>query len=381
MSCPHCQGIDRRRLIGLLGLGVASVLAGCDVKPRSAFTTADPVRPSPHPAPTSSAATAPATSPTPSAPTPVPIPQPVPGPSQLFWQGPPAAVAARQVAITIDDGFCAECAQAYAALAQTTGIHITFNPNGCYGEIWTPLASTLRPLIEAGQVQIGNHTFNHWDLIRLSDAQITAQLEQNDEWIQRTYGITARPWWRPPYGYHNARTDELAASIGFTNVLMWNGSYGDSTLLKPRVLLSLAMQYLQAGAIMLGHANYPTVTHLFPQIAEIIASRGLHPVTLDEMFGTSRSTGRSISAESERLRPELSRLLNSLIDLAAGVPVSSAGTRPDCRFHVLARPLLRSRAAFPPGVRHIVESAFSRPKDPRYGAASSGEHWPRGART
>jgi peptidoglycan/xylan/chitin deacetylase (PgdA/CDA1 family) len=81
-----------------------------------------------------------------------PIPPPVPGPSEVFWQGPPAAVAARQVAITIDDGYYAECARAYAALAQATGIHITFNPNGCYGDIWTPLAKTLKPLIEAGQV-------------------------------------------------------------------------------------------------------------------------------------------------------------------------------------------------------------------------------------
>jgi peptidoglycan/xylan/chitin deacetylase (PgdA/CDA1 family) len=200
-------------------------------------------------------------------------------------------VAANQVAITIDDGFCTECVQAYTTLAQTTGIHITFNPNGCYGEIWTPLATTLKPLIEAGQVQIGNHTFNHSWLTELTDTQITAQLEQQEEWIQQTYGITARPWWRPPYGYHNQRTDALAASLGYTNVLMWNGSYGDSTLLKPQTLLNLATEYLQPGVIMLGHANYPTVTGLFPQIAEIIAGRGLHPVTLDEMFGTSRSTG------------------------------------------------------------------------------------------
>ena len=127
---------------------------------------------------------------------------------------------------------------------------------------------------------------------QLTDSQITAQLEQNEEWIQQTYGITARPWWRPPYGVHDQRTDGLAASIGFTNVLMWNGSYGDSTLLTPQALLSLATQYLRPGVIMLGHANHPTVTQLVPQIAAIIASRGLHPVTLDEMFGTSRSTGR-----------------------------------------------------------------------------------------
>ena len=287
MTCPQCQGIDRRTLVRLLGLGVAGVLTGCD-KPRSAAPAAIQVRRAPtsreRPAPTS-ATTSPAALP--------PIPPPAPGPSQVIWQGPPAAVAARQVAITIDDGFCAECVHAYAALVQTTGIHITFNPNGCYGEIWTPLAKDLKPLIETGQVQIANHTFNHWWLTELADGQVTAQLEKNEEWIERTYGITGRPWWRPPYGAYDERTKELAASIGYTNVLMWNGSYGDSTLLRPRVLMNLARQYLRPGVVMLGHANYPTVTRLFPEIAKIIARRGLHPVTLDEMFGTSRSTGRS----------------------------------------------------------------------------------------
>jgi peptidoglycan/xylan/chitin deacetylase (PgdA/CDA1 family) len=292
MTCAHCLGIDRRALLGLLGVGIASVLAGCDNKARIAAAAASHVHPGRHPAPASTT-TAPTTLPPQAIGALAPIPPPTPGPPAVIWQGPPEAVAARQVAITIDDGYCPECAQAYVALAQATAIHITFNPNGCYGEIWTPLAEALRPLIEAGQVQIGNHTFNHWALTGLSDAQITAQLEQNEEWIQQTYGITARPWWRPPYGYHDARTDELAASIGYTNVLMWNGSYGDSTLLKPSVLLNLAREYFHPGVIMLGHANHPTVTRLFPQIAEILATRDLHPVTLDEMFGTSRSTGRS----------------------------------------------------------------------------------------
>ena len=295
MTCRHCLGIDRRALLGLLGLGVAGVLAGCDIMPDRAATPSTHLHPSTHPsrpATTAPSTTAPAT-----------IPPPAPGPAQVFWQGPPAAAAARQVAITIDDGYCAECAHAYAALAQSTGIHITFNPNGCYGSIWTPLAKSLKPLIEAGQVQIGNHTFNHWQLTDLSDTQITAQLEQNEEWIERTYGITARPWWRPPYGVHDERTDQLAASVGYTNVLMWNGSYGDSTLLRPWVLLMLAKRYLHPGVVMLGHANHPAVTHLFPRIAEIIASRDLHPVTLDEMFGTSRRTGRSTRTKVNDRRP------------------------------------------------------------------------------
>jgi peptidoglycan-N-acetylglucosamine deacetylase len=284
MTCRNCLGIDRRALLGLLGLGAAGVLAGCDIKPDHA--AAEPAHAGPRPRPVRRPATA-------SPPRLPPIPPPVAGPSQVFWQGPPAAAAARQVAITIDDGYCAECAHAYAALAHATGIHITFNPNGCYGEIWNPLAKVLKPLIEAGQVQIGNHTFNHWWLTELTDAQVTAQLEQNEEWIEQTYGITARPWWRPPYGAYDDRTNELAAAIGYTNVLMWNGSFGDSTPISPRALLHLAREYLQPGVVMLGHANHRTVTHLFRQIGEIIARRDLHPVTLDEMFGTSRSTGRS----------------------------------------------------------------------------------------
>jgi peptidoglycan-N-acetylglucosamine deacetylase len=291
MTCPNCQGIDRRALLGLLGLGVAAVLAGCDIKPDHPGAAADHVRPRPHPAPTSTRAAPP--TPAPSVAALPPIPPPVPGPSQMVWQGPSAAVAARQVAITIDDGYCAECARAYARLAEATGIHITFNPNGCYSEIWNPLAKTLKPLIEAGQVQIGNHTFNHWWLTDLSDAGIIAQLEQNEEWIEQTYGITARPWWRPPYGAYDDRTNELAASIGYTNVLMWNGSFGDSTVISRRAIMELAREYLQPGVVMLGHANHPTVTHLFRQIGEIIDHRHLRPVTLDEMFGTSRSTGRS----------------------------------------------------------------------------------------
>ena len=72
---------------------------------------------------------------------------------------------------------------------------------------------------------------------------------------------------------------------------MWNGSFGDSTPITPEQLMSLARRWLLPGTVMLGHANYPTITPLFGQIQALIAERKLEPVTLDEMFGTSRRTG------------------------------------------------------------------------------------------
>ena len=79
--------------------------------------------------------------------------------------------------------------------------------------------------------------------------------------------------------------------IAYTQILMWNGSFGDSTVISPQQLIGLAEQYLTPGTIMLGHLNHPTILSLFGQIQSIINDRNLQPVTLDEMFGTSRVTG------------------------------------------------------------------------------------------
>jgi peptidoglycan/xylan/chitin deacetylase (PgdA/CDA1 family) len=175
--------------------------------------------------------------------------------------------------------------------ARSTGIAITFSPNGLYHAVWEPHARVLRPLIEAGQVQIGNHTYDHTDLTRVSDAVFREEVERNEEWIERTFATTTRPYLRPPYGARDERTDGLSGELGYTKVLMWNASFGDSRLLTPQVLLAQAQKYLRPGAIVLGHANHPTVTHLYEQILEILRERDLTPVTLDTMFGTSRTIG------------------------------------------------------------------------------------------
>ena len=211
------------------------------------------------------------------------------GAPTLIWNGPPGT---QQIALTIDDGYCGDCIAKYVEFAQSSGIHITFNPNGVYDQLWTPqIVETLEPLIANKQVQIGNHTWDHADLRTLSTARIADELNRNEEWIETKFGITSRPWFRPPYGYYNQKVNDTAASLGYTNIMMWNGSFGDSEVISPQQLMNLAHQYLAPGTIVLGHLNHPTVLSLFGQIQALIAERNLDPVTLDEMFGTSRATG------------------------------------------------------------------------------------------
>lgn len=103
----------------------------------------------------------------------------------------------RQLALTIDDGIDPAVVGAYLDMVERTGDQLTFFPNGVY-PAWTQYRSRLRPLVAAGQVQIGNHTWSHLDLTRPPDARVLAELRRNHVFLVQTLGVDPRPWWRPP---------------------------------------------------------------------------------------------------------------------------------------------------------------------------------------
>jgi peptidoglycan/xylan/chitin deacetylase (PgdA/CDA1 family) len=297
--------LDRRRLLALLAIGTAATLAGCNRPDDQLTASGAPAGPIPRPAPAPPVPVAvvqpiPTHSPPPSqvatpeetvSEEPIPTDPPVlPGLPEVITKLPPGSLPSA-IALTIDDGFNPDTVAAYVEFAVASGVHLTFNPNGVYAPIWDQHATALRGLIEAGQVQIGNHTYSHKNMKRLSDSKLTEEIERNDLWIQQTFGITSRPWLRPPFGFHNERTDSVCGDAGYTKILLWNGSFGDAAVLTQKVLLEQAAKWLRPGCVMLGHANHPAVTHVYPEILALIQSRGLTPQTLDEAFGTSRATG------------------------------------------------------------------------------------------
>jgi hypothetical protein len=48
--------------------------------------------------------------------------------------------------------------------------------------------------------------------------------------------------------------------------------------------VAFATQWFLPGHIVIGHANFPSVTTVFSQLSAIIHDRGLQTVTLDDMF-------------------------------------------------------------------------------------------------
>lgn len=59
---------------------------------------------------------------------------------------------------------------------------------------------------------------------------------------------------------------------------------GDDVPISDAGLIAAAQESLWPQQIVLGHANRPTVTHCFPQLLDIVHSRNLQTVTLNDVF-------------------------------------------------------------------------------------------------
>ncbi len=187
------------------------------------------------------------------------------------------------LALTVDDGTNSEVVRLYTQFARDTGIRLTFFANGVY-DSWRDNAAALRPLVESGQIQMANHTWSHPDLTTLSSAQVAEQLQRNHRFLRDTFGVDAAPYFRPPYGNHNADVDAVAADLGYRVPTLWSGSLADSKEVTEDFIVSMANQYFQPQTIVIGHLNHLPVTHVFGALADIIRSRNLRTVTLNDVF-------------------------------------------------------------------------------------------------
>ncbi|MDQ2661111.1 MAG: polysaccharide deacetylase family protein, partial [Actinomycetota bacterium] len=163
------------------------------------------------------------------------------------------------LAWTIDDGSSAEVISAYAAFAAASGIRLTMFVTGTY-TAWDENVETLAPLLASGQVQLGNHTWSHADLTSLDDAGVADELQRNHDFIADAFGVDARPFFRPPYGYHDDRVDAIAADLGYYVPTLWYGSLSDSGEIPAPLIVDFAREWFLPQHIVIGHLNFMPVT-------------------------------------------------------------------------------------------------------------------------
>lgn len=223
-----------------------------------------------------------------------PLPPPVPPPVGVVSKLPGEGVS---LAITLDDGTNSEVVGSLAQFAADSGVRLTFFPNGRYPS-WRDHAAALAPLVESGQVVMGNHTWSHPDITTLTDAQLAEEIRRNQDFLRNTFGVRDTPFFRPPFGAHDARTDRIAAELGHPTIALWSGDLGDNRVVSPADVVAAADEAFSAQAIVLGHANQRAVTEAYEGLLALIADRGLRTVTLADVWATldQRMRGAQASA-------------------------------------------------------------------------------------
>ena len=277
--------MQRRDFLLALAAGTTGCLSACTAA-SSASGPSPSAPPSTQASPSASAPSSQTPSPTPSL-SPLhlqdgPPSLPAPTPAEPVITALPESVG-NVVAITVDDGVDSSVVDAYLDFAKDSGVRLTFFVTGVYPS-WTDNRDKMRPLVESGQVQLANHTWTHPDLTTLSEGAIIDELTRCENLLRNTYGVTGAPFIRPPYGSRSSFTDSVCAKAGYTTAALWYGSFGDSGLLTQDVLLGEAQKWLLAQHIVIGHANFPTITQLYGQIIDILRQRSLLTATLDDVY-------------------------------------------------------------------------------------------------
>lgn len=209
-----------------------------------------------------------------------------PVPAARAWTGPQTGLPGegKYIAWTVDDGADPEVVRAYAEFSRRTGTRLTFFINGQY-PAFRQHRDLLLPLVKSGQLQIANHTYSHAALTSLTDEQIVQELTRNDEEIRRLFGVSSKPYFRPPYGYYDARVLAAAASCGFTRPVLWYGSLADSSNISSAEVYAYAEKYALAQHIVIGHLNYRGVVSELDRIRALLDRRVLKTVTIRDYYG------------------------------------------------------------------------------------------------
>jgi peptidoglycan/xylan/chitin deacetylase (PgdA/CDA1 family) len=194
-----------------------------------------------------------------------------------------AAACNGYVGLTFDDGPSGNTTALLNALRHN-GLRATMFNQGQYA---AANPSLVRAQVAAG-MWIGNHSYTHPHLTRLSQAQIDSEISRTQQAIANAGGGTPKLF-RPPYGETNATVKSVAARHGLTEIIWhvdsqdWNGASTEAIV--------QAAARLANGQIILLHDWSANTLAAIPRIAQGLTARGLCAGTISPQTGRAVAPG------------------------------------------------------------------------------------------
>jgi peptidoglycan-N-acetylglucosamine deacetylase len=197
----------------------------------------------------------------------------IPG-NRIIWKG---SSKRKTVALTFDDGPCAEYTSKFLDILKQEKVRGTFF---LVGEQVRKYPELARMVAENGH-EIGNHLMTHGHIKKMKFAQMAGEIRGTDEIIKTVIGTTPG-YLRPPF-----------AEVSFSMLLyvlfkghklaMWNMDSGDSWDLHPTRMRE-RLRNVHPGDIILFHEDKINSLIALPQIIHDIKALGFEFVSVSDLF-------------------------------------------------------------------------------------------------
>jgi peptidoglycan/xylan/chitin deacetylase (PgdA/CDA1 family) len=148
--------------------------------------------------------------------------------------------------------------------------------------------------------EVGNHTMHHCNLrdggggaicpkTPPTAARIQAELIRGEETIGALTGLTAKPYWRPPYGAYDTRVRAAAAAVGYSTTLMWDIDTIDWKTIADggpttAAIADKVVRNAKTGSIVLMHLGGYHTFDALPSMVMRLRAAGLQPTTISDLL-------------------------------------------------------------------------------------------------
>lgn len=181
----------------------------------------------------------------------------------------------KKAALTFDDGPNSKYTPLLLKGLKERGVHATFFLMGKNIEGKEALVKQIQ---EEGHL-IGNHTYNHVQLDKISKEAAKEEIETTNQKIFEITGVYPA-WLRPPYGEWRKNLDfyvEMFPVLWDVDTLDWKSKNVDS-------IMKIVQSEVSDGAVILMHDAYQSSVDAALQIVDLLMAEEYEFVTVEELI-------------------------------------------------------------------------------------------------
>ena len=189
----------------------------------------------------------------------------------------------KKLYLTFDAGYENGCTEPILEALAKHNVKAAFFVVGNYIEQNPDL---VRRMLREGHI-VGNHTYHHYDMSKLSDeAAFNQELTSLETLYRETTGEDMPRYYRPPQGIYSECNLEMAQKLGYRTVF-WSLAYVDwyqDNQPTDEQAFSKLLPRIHPGAIVLLHSTSQTNARILDTLLSKWEEMGYSFGTLDELF-------------------------------------------------------------------------------------------------